>query len=130
LTLDVWNADWGDIYNKDMAKIGDSYTQAHPEVMITWKWMTKPQDQLTAAIAGGAPPDANYTNYVFLPEMAFQGAQLPLDKYLQQSGMKPTDFIPAMWQAAQYQGAYLRLAGRLRLDRAVLEQGNLPHGRA
>ena len=111
LTLDVWNADWGDIYNKDMAKIGDSYSQAHPEVMITWKWMTKPQDQLTAAIAGGAPPDANYTNYVFLPEMAFQGAQLPLDKYLQQSGMKPTDFIPAMWQAAQYQGHTYALPG-------------------
>jgi multiple sugar transport system substrate-binding protein len=109
--IDVWNADWGDIFNKDMQRIGDSYTQAHPEVTINWKWMTKAQDQLTAAIAGGSPPDANYTNYVFLPEMAFQGAQIPLDSYIQQAGMKPADFIPATWQAVQYQGHTYALPG-------------------
>ncbi len=94
-----------------MARIGDSYTQANPGVAVEWKWMTDAQKQLTAAIAGGVPPDANYTNYVFLPEMAFQGGQIQLDTYLKQSGMKAEDFIPATWQAVQYQGHTYALPG-------------------
>jgi multiple sugar transport system substrate-binding protein len=62
--------------------------------------------KLQTMIAGGTPPDVVFMESTRFPEFVTKGALENLDPYLKpQSEIKSTDFLPAAWQAYQYQGS-------------------------
>jgi ABC-type glycerol-3-phosphate transport system substrate-binding protein len=111
VTIEVWNSDWGELYNDLMRKIGDELTKEQPSITVNWSFVSGIQDKLTAAIAGGSPPDAAYTNYVFQATLAAKGAFLALDDYLKASKLTRADFQPSMYDASLWKGKLYAIPG-------------------
>ncbi|HEY3242765.1 MAG TPA: ABC transporter substrate-binding protein [Phycisphaerae bacterium] len=61
-------------------------------------------ERLLAACAGGDPPDVAGLFAFALPQYAELGALEPLDADLPALGIRPTEFVPALWQIGVYHG--------------------------
>ena len=108
--IEVWNANWGETYNKPMMLIGDQFTEA-TGTKVNWSFIDEWQEKLTTSVAAGIPPDCTYTNWVGLPTLAFQGTMLPLDDYYAASDIKREDFIKAMMDATIWEGKSYGIPG-------------------
>ncbi len=108
--LEVWNNNWGEVYNEPMKAVGEAYT-AETGIKVNWAFNDQWQEKLLTAVAGGIPPDACYTNWVGLPTLAHQGTLLPLDDYFAASGIQASDFIKAMVDACVWEGKTYGIPG-------------------
>ncbi|HEV7215746.1 MAG TPA: extracellular solute-binding protein [Chloroflexota bacterium] len=62
-------------------------------------------EKYTAAMAGGAPPDAFMTySWTPVPGWAYQGAILPLDPYMAQMKINKDDYFPIVWSMVYLHG--------------------------
>ena len=59
MTVKLMNANWGELYNGLMTKIGEDYTKAHPNVKFEWEFPQDWDTKLLTAVAGGTPPEAD-----------------------------------------------------------------------
>jgi multiple sugar transport system substrate-binding protein len=109
-TIQVLNADWGQIYNDLMKKIGDEYT-TETGIAAEWEFAPDAQEKLITLAAAGSPPDASYTSWRTQGGLAAKGVLAALDDYLKKAGLSGKDFNPAMWDAATYQGRQYALPG-------------------
>ncbi len=109
-TIQVLNADWGQIYNDLMKKIGDEFT-VESGIKTEWEFSPDAQEKLITLSAAGSAPDASYTSWKTQGGLAASGVLLSLDDYVKKAGLSGKDFNPAMWDAAQLKGKTYALPG-------------------
>jgi multiple sugar transport system substrate-binding protein len=110
-TIRVLNANWGDLYDDLMKKIGDEFT-AETGLSVEWDFPpTAADEKLMTMSAAGDAPDASYTSWATQGTLASRGVLSGLDDYLKRSGLGPKDFNPAMYDASLYQGKLYALPG-------------------
>jgi ABC-type glycerol-3-phosphate transport system substrate-binding protein len=96
VTIEIWNANWGELYNDLMKRIGDEFEAEHPEIKLQWSFNDEWQEKWLTAVAAGIPPDCGYTNWEGLATLAHGKAVIALDDYFAASGIKPEDFVTSM----------------------------------
>jgi ABC-type glycerol-3-phosphate transport system substrate-binding protein len=109
-TIQVLNADWGQLYNDLMAKIGTEFT-AESGIQVEWDFPPDAQEKLITLSAAGTPPDASYTSWKTQGGLAARGVLAPLDDYAKKAGLSAKDFNPAMYDASVLQGKLYALPG-------------------
>jgi multiple sugar transport system substrate-binding protein len=109
-TIQVLNADWGQIYNDLMSKIGDEFT-TETGIKVEWDFPPDAQEKLITLSAAGTPPDASYTSWKTQGGLAAKGVLTPLDDYAKKAGLSAKDFNPAMYDASLLQGKLYALPG-------------------
>lgn len=111
VAIEVWNSDWGQLYNDLMKKIGDSFVASNPNIDVHWQFLPQIEQKLLTAYAGGNPPDTHYTNYEFQGSLNYKNVLRPLSPYVQQSGLKREDFILSVYDPCTYKGQLMALPG-------------------
>lgn len=111
VTLKIMNANWGELYNGLMTKIGDEFTAANPNVKVEWDFPPEWEAKLLTDVAGGTPPDATYTNLDRQATLAAKDTFVALDDFVQAGGYKTDDFVSALYQASLYNGKLYALPG-------------------
>jgi ABC-type glycerol-3-phosphate transport system substrate-binding protein len=109
-TIQVLNADWGQIYNDLMSKIGDEFT-TETGIKVAWDFPPDAQEKLITLSAAGTPPDASYTSWKTQGGLAAKGVLTQLDDYAKKAGLSAKDFNPAMYDASLFQGKLYALPG-------------------
>ncbi|MBV9866691.1 MAG: ABC transporter substrate-binding protein [Abitibacteriaceae bacterium] len=104
--ITLWHP-WGSDQAKGLQRIVDLYHHSQNRVRV--RLVFTPTDLSTnqkffTAVAANKPPDASFVDGTQVAQWAEWGALLPLDKYIQQAGIKPTDYYDPCWKQAQYQG--------------------------
>src|SRR5919199_2792800 len=102
-TIQVLNADWGQLYNDLMTKIGDEFA-TESGIKVEWDFPPDAQEKLITLTAAGTPPDASYTSWKTQGGLAAKGVLTPLDDYAKKAGLSAKDFNPAMYDASLLQG--------------------------
>jgi len=111
VTLTILNANWGELYNGLMEKIGQDYTAANPNVAIEWTFEQEWKTKLLTQVAGGTPPDAAYTNWQAQANLAEKNTFTPLDSYMEATGLKREDFVISMYDASVWDGKLFAIPG-------------------
>lgn len=91
-----------------MIQMEKDFAKAHPDInvkatVLTWglPYYTK----LTTSTVAGKAPDVAILHITRLPAYAPPGLLTPLDlDTLAQYGIKPSNFVPAVWKKGQYNG--------------------------
>jgi len=109
-TVHVLNANWGELYDDLMAKIGDEFTK-ETGVTVEWDFAAGADEKLMTLSAAGTPPDASYTSWATQGTLAARGVLSPLDDYLKKAGLTRKDFSAAMVDVSTYQGKLYALPG-------------------
>lgn len=111
VTLSILNANWGELYNGLMEKIGQDYVAANPNVTVEWTFEQEWKTKLITQVAGGTPPDAAYTNWTAQANLAEKNTFTPLDSYLEATGLKRDDFVISMYDASVWDGKLYAIPG-------------------
>ncbi len=112
VTIEMWWGNWGDFYNDLMKVIGDDFTKnAAPHITVKWVFAEEWREKLLTSVAAGTPPDCCYTDIESNATLMDQGVFVPLDGELAKSGLGQKDFIPAQWDASQWEGKLYALPG-------------------
>jgi len=90
---------------------GAAFERLHPGVKVEFLpvmgWLgsnTEQTARLMTRVAGGVSPDVTLVDGMMVPQYAHAGLLLPLDKYIEASGVVEQDFIPAAWRQTQWLG--------------------------
>jgi multiple sugar transport system substrate-binding protein len=111
VTLKVMNQNWGELYNDLMTKIGEAFTEEHPNITVEWEFPPEWEAKLLTDVAGGTAPDATYTNLDRQATLAAKNTFVALDDFVQAGGYKTDDFVAALYQASIYNGKLYALPG-------------------
>jgi ABC-type glycerol-3-phosphate transport system substrate-binding protein len=82
-TLAILHANWGELYNGLMEKIGEDFTAANPNIKLDWTFESEWKTKLLTLVAGGTPPDAAYTNWQANANLAAKNTFTQLDSYVE-----------------------------------------------
>ncbi|HEX6971947.1 MAG TPA: sugar ABC transporter substrate-binding protein [Limnochordia bacterium] len=92
-------------------RIIDEFEASHPGievefVPVQWGGEQAYLEQITTWVIGGAAPDVMNISYALLPQLAEQGAILPVDAYLARDAREvaPDDFVPIALEATSWNG--------------------------
>jgi len=110
-TLQVLNANWGELYNGLMENIGKDYMTANPDVQVTWTFEDEWKTKLLTQVAGGTPPDASYTNWTAQASLADKNTFTALDSYVEATGLKREDFVISMYDASVWDNKLFAIPG-------------------
>lgn len=110
-TISVLNANWGELYNGLMENIGNSYMEANPGFEVEWTFEGQWNTKLLTLVAGGTPPDATYTNWRAQANLADKDTFMPLDTYLETTGLQRDDFVVSMYDASVWEGSLYAVPG-------------------
>lgn len=109
-TIQVLNANWGELYDDLMTKIGTEFTN-ETGIKVEWDFPPTADEKLLTLVAAGTAPDATYTSWATQGTLAFRGVLSPLDDYLKKAALARKDFNQAMYDASVYQGKLYALPG-------------------
>ncbi len=106
VNLVVWGLASGE-ETRGLDKAVALFEETHPNIKVIRLNMAAggmdPQKLMTS-IAGGVPPDVIFQDRFTIGDWASRGAFRPLDDLIQREGVKPSDFYPACWDEATYEG--------------------------
>ncbi len=109
ITLSVLAADWGGDYNALLSRIGKTFTEANPNIEVSWDFPDDPHTKLLTLIAGKTPPDLAIT---YQPNtLARLGALMPLDDKLKAAGITRANYPAPEYDQAVYEGKLYALPG-------------------
>jgi multiple sugar transport system substrate-binding protein len=106
-TVTYWNL-FGGGDGARMIQMQDAFVRSHPDIdlkAVTLAWGEPYYTKLAMSSAGGRPPDIGISHITRMPAFAQLGFLEPFDLgELAKFGITQNDFLPEVWQRAQYQG--------------------------
>jgi multiple sugar transport system substrate-binding protein len=106
-TVTFWNL-FGGGDGARMVEMEQAFQQQHPDVdlrAVTLAWGAPYYTKVAMATVGGVPPDVAITHLSRMTTYAAANLLEPIDlSALASNGVTPQDFLPAVWERAQYQG--------------------------
>ena len=103
IKLTFWNY-WDGKNGETIQALVDRYNEEHPDVEIQnvfvgWGELLP---KLQLAVAGGDKPDLAAADMVWMPYLAKSGALIPLNTFIETSGVAIDDFYPALLNVNTY----------------------------
>lgn len=103
IKLTFWNY-WDGKNGETIQALVDRYNEEHPDVEIQnvfvgWGELLP---KLQLAVAGGDKPDLAAADMVWMPYLAKSGALIPLNTFVEASGVAIDDFYPALLNVNTY----------------------------
>lgn len=102
VTIEIWDFQQSDlnILEAQEAAIAD-FEAANPgiEVNVTVFPIQEYRDRLLVAVQSGNPPDMATLDQIWMAEFAASGSIIPLDSYIEESGLNPDDYFPGAWSS-------------------------------
>jgi ABC-type glycerol-3-phosphate transport system substrate-binding protein len=107
VTIEIWDFQQSDknildAQNKAIAE----FQKENPniKVNVTVFPIAEYRDKLLVAVQGGKPPDISTLDQIWMAQWAASGAIIPLDDYIEASGVNKDDFFPGAWSSNVWQG--------------------------
>lgn len=106
VVISVWHP-WGGTQKERLDQVVAEFNRTHTKIHV--KAVFTPNDlnsdqKLFTSVAAGMPPDATFVDGPQVAGWAEQGALTPLDRFIKQSGIKPTDYFAPCWRQCFYRG--------------------------
>lgn len=107
IKLTFWNY-WDGKNGEIVQGLVDRYNEDHPEVEIQNVYVGWGEllPKLQLAVAGGDKPDLAAADMVWMPYLAKSGALVPLNSFIEASGVEIDDFYPALLDVNTYDEQY------------------------
>ncbi len=104
--ISVWHP-WGGAMTPRIEKVMAAYEKLNPDIKL--RVLFTPNDlsnnqKFFTSVAAGRPPDVIFVDGPQVAEWAERGALQPLDPYVAQSGILPTDYFDPCWRQNSYRG--------------------------
>ena len=96
---------WTGFEDDAMQSVVDDFNASQNRILV--KKLTgigEVERKLMLATAGGDPPDVAGVWPATIPGFSEKGALTPLDKMIQDAGIKREDYIPVYWDLCSYHG--------------------------
>jgi len=106
VVISVWHP-WGGTQKERLAEVIAEFNRTHKDIQV--RAVFTPNDlntdqKLFTSVAAGQPPDATFVDGPQVAAWAELGALQPLDAFIRESGIKPTDYFAPCWQQNSYRG--------------------------
>jgi multiple sugar transport system substrate-binding protein len=95
---------WTGFEDDAIQAVVDDFNRSQNRIFVKKLAVSEILRKLMLATAGGNPPDVAGLWSSYIPDFAEKGALTPLNKMIDQAGIKAEDYIPTYWQQCTYQG--------------------------
>ncbi|KKI90011.1 hypothetical protein WQ54_23045 [Bacillus sp. SA1-12] len=102
ISMSVWGMPWEDALYKDIYI--PEFEKQNPNIDVVFHNYTKYDDKLVTLAAGGNAPDVMRQGADTLPKFLSKGMNLPLNDYIESSGLDKSDFVKTVWDIASKDG--------------------------
>ncbi len=105
VVISVWHP-WGGSQKERLAEVVKEFNRTHSfkvRAVFTPNDLNADQKFFTS-VAAGTPPDAAFVDGTQVSQWAEQGALMPLDEFIKESGIKPEDYYAPCWAQNTYRG--------------------------
>jgi multiple sugar transport system substrate-binding protein len=106
VSISVWHP-WGGSQKERLAEVVEEFNRTHPNIKVRAVFTPNDLDsnqKFFTSVAANKPPDAIFVDGPQVAAWAEQGAIQPLDDYIAQSAIKPTDYFAPCWEQTSYRG--------------------------
>jgi len=103
VVLEYWEK-WTGFEREAMARVVDAFNQSQDRIHVRFLSVSRIDQKMMLATAGGVPPDIAGLWDVNLPSYAENNALLPLDRLAREAGVMEKDYIPVFWRLCRYRG--------------------------
>lgn len=94
---------WTGFEDDAMQAVVDDFNRSQNRIFVKKLAISEMLRKLMLATVGGNPPDVAGLWSSYIPDFAERGALTPLNKMIDQAGIKADDYIPTYWQQCAYQ---------------------------
>jgi len=103
LIIDYWEK-WTGFEDDAMQAVIDDFNASQNRLFVKKLTVGEIERKVMLATAGGDPPDVAGVYSGTITGFSEKGALTPLDKMVQQAGIKRDDYIPVYWDMCNYHG--------------------------
>lgn len=101
--LEYWEK-WTGFEREAMARVVEAFNQSQDRIHVRLLSVSRIDQKMMLATAGGVPPDVVGLWDVNLPSYAENNALKPLDRLAQEAGLSEADYNPVYWKLCHYRG--------------------------
>jgi len=103
VVLEYWEK-WTGFEREAMARLVDEFNSSQNRIFVRFLSVSRIDQKMMLATAGGVPPDVVGLWDVNLPSYAENNALLPLDRLAREAGLREKDYLPVFWKLCHYRG--------------------------
>lgn len=106
VSISVWHP-WGGSQKERLAEVVEEFNKSHPNIKVRAVFTPNDLDsnqKFFTSVAANKPPDATFVDGPQVAAWAEQGAIQPLDDYIAEAGIKPSDYFTPCWEQTSYRG--------------------------
>ncbi len=106
VSISVWHP-WGGSQKERLAEVVEEFNKSHPNIKVRAVFTPNDLDsnqKFFTSVAANKPPDATFVDGPQVAAWAEQGAIQPLDIFIAEAGIKPSDYFTPCWEQTSYRG--------------------------
>lgn len=106
VSISVWHP-WGGSQKERLAEVIEEFNRCHPDIKVRPVFTPNDLDsnqKFFTSVAANKPPDVIFVDGPQVAAWAEQGALQPLDRYIKEYDIKPSDFFEPCWNQTSYRG--------------------------
>ena len=103
LVLEYWEK-WTGFEREAMARVVDDFNNSQDKVFVRFLSVSRVDQKMMLATAGGVPPDVVGLWAINLPSYAENNALMPLDYLAKDAGIRQEEYLPVFWKLCSYRG--------------------------
>jgi len=103
VVLEYWEK-WTGFEREAMARVVDDFNNSQDKIFVRFLSVSRIDQKMMLATAGGVPPDLVGLWDVNLPSYAENNALKPLDRLAREAGLSEADYNPVFWKLCHYRG--------------------------
>lgn len=101
LVLEYWEK-WTGFEREAMAGVVDDFNNSQDKIFVRFLSVSRIDQKMMLATAGGVPPDIVGLWAINLPSYAENNALMPLDYLAKDAGIRQEDYLPVFWKLCSY----------------------------
>lgn len=101
LVLEYWEK-WTGFEREAMEKVVEDFNQSQNRIFVRYLSVSRVDQKMMLATAGGVPPDIVGLWAINLPSYAENNALMPLDRLAKEAGIEESAYLPVFWKMSQY----------------------------
>lgn len=103
VVLEYWEK-WTGFEREAMARLVEDFNQSQNRIFVRYLSVSRVEQKMMLATAGGVPPDVAGLWDIYLPSYAENNALRPLDRLAEEAGLREQDYNPVFWKLCRHRG--------------------------